>query len=180
MHSNAWKIMSVTFFMIADSLAKSQLGRFCQSRTNHQKQWRTWFFMHLGAFMLTFLISKILIKIWPSLTKFWSNLDLKNVFLQTQNGFCQDGLIPRVWSFFLAPFKSYLAWCAQNSKADLSVTLRPLKLQIGEKMPRPMKFRPKASLFTYPHPFWKVMVPIQVLWSHSRLPPFGHFRFWCD
>ena len=156
------------FLMIGPTLAKPAKLRFCQTVSNHPKKWLTWFFMHLSAFIWTFLISKILIKIWPSLTKFWSNFDLKNVFLQTQNGFCQDGLIPKVWTFFLAPFKSYLAWCAQNSKANFSVTLRPLKLQIGEKMPRPMKYRPKASVFTYPHPFWKVVVPIQVLWSHSK------------
>ena len=154
--------------MFADSLAKSQFCRICQSQTNHQKKLLAWFFMHLGAFISTFLIFKILIKIWQSLTKFWSNFDLKNVFLQTQNGFSQDWLIPKVWTFYLAPFKSYLAWCAQNSKANFSVTLRPLKLQIGEKMPRPMKFGPKASVFTYPHPFWKVVVPIQVLRTHSR------------
>ena len=113
------------------------------------------------------MISKILIKIWPSLTKFWSNFDLKFFFLQTQNGSCQDELISKVWTFYLTPFKSYLAWCAQNSKANFTVTLRPLKLQIAEKVPWPMKFRLKPLVFTYPHPFWKVLVPIQVLRTHS-------------
>ena len=139
-----------------------------------------WFFMHLDAFNWSFWISKILIKIWPSLTKFWSNFELKNVFLETQHGFSQDKLIPKVWTFYLTPFKSYLTKCAQNSKADLSVTLRPLKLQITEKVLRPMKFRPKATVFTYPHPFWKTSAPIQVLWSDSICAiksPFlsGHF-----
>ena len=154
--------------MFADSLAKSQFCRISQSQTNHQKKLLAWFFMHLGAFIWAFLISKILIKIWPSLTKFWSNFDLKNVFLQTQNGFCQDGLIPKVWSFYLVLFKSYSTLCAQNSKANFTVTLGPLKLQIVEKVPWPMKFRLKPLVFTYPHPFWKVLVPIQVLRTHSN------------
>ena len=135
------------------------------------QQWKkislAWLFMHLGAFISPFLNSKILTKIWPSLTKFWSNFDFKNLFLQTQNGFSQDGLIPKVWTFYLALFKSYSTKCAQNSKANFSVALRPLKLQIAEKVLRPMKFRPKASVFTYPHPFWKTSAPIQVLWSDS-------------
>ena len=155
------------FLMIGDSLAKCQFCWFCQSQTNHQKKLVAWFFMHLGAFILTFLISKILIKIWPSLTKIWSNFDLNFFFLQTQNGFCQDELISKVWTFYLTPFKSYLAWCAQNSKANFTVTLRPLKLQIAERVPWPMKFRLKPLVFTYPHPFWKVLVPIQVLRTHS-------------
>ena len=153
--------------MIGLTLANSAKLRFCQTVSKHQKKVLAWFFMHLGVFISTFLIFKILIKIWQSLTKFWSNFDLKIFFLQTQNGFSQDWLIPKVWTFYLTPFKSYLARCAQNSKANFSVTLRPLKLQIGEKMPRPMKFGPKASVFTYPHPFWKVVVPIQVLRTHS-------------
>ena len=35
------------------------------------------------------------------------------------------------------------------------MTLRPLKLQIGEKVLKPMKFGPKALVFIYPHPFPK-------------------------
>ena len=108
-------------------------------------------------------------KFWSKFYKVWPNFDLKNVFLQTQNGFSQDGLIPKVWTFYLAPVKSYSTNCPQNSKANLSVALQPLKLQIAEKVLRPMKFRPKASVFTNPHPFWKVVVPIQVLWSHSSI-----------
>ena len=154
--------------MICLTLAKPAKLKFCQTVINHSKKWFAWFFMHFGAFISPFWISKILTKFWPSLIKFWPNFDLKNVFLQTQNGFSQDGLIPKVWTFYLAPFKSYSTKCAQNSKANFSVALRPLKLQIAEKVLRPMKFRPKASVFTYPHPFWKVVVPIQVLWSHSR------------
>ena len=139
--------------MIGLTLANSAKLRFCQTVSSKKKKGTGMIFHAFGCIYFNFFD--------------FQNFDLKNVFLQTQNGFSQNGLILKVWTFYLAPFKSYLTKCAQNSKANFPVALRPLKLQIAEKVLRPMKFRPKTSVFTYPHPFWKVVVPIQVLWSHS-------------
>ena len=54
-------------------------------------------------------------------------------------------------------------------KADFSITLRPLKLQISEKVLRPMKFRSKALVLTYPKPFGMKVGGSQVFWTGSTL-----------
>ena len=41
----------------------------------------------------------------------------------------------------------------ETPKVDFSIILQPLKLQITEKVLKPMKFRSKALVLTYPKPF---------------------------
>ena len=84
---------------------------FCQSQTNQQIFWKSWFFMHMGPFNWHFWMKKNLTQIWPSLAKFWPNFEPKKNFLSPQNGICQDALIPKVWTFYLTWFKSYSTWC---------------------------------------------------------------------
>ena len=167
MHPNAWKIMPAIFFDDWWQFGKMSILLILPESDQSSKKVGGMIFHAFGSIYFNFFdfknFDQNLTKFDQNLIKFWPQF----FFLQTQNGFCQDELISKVWTFYLTPFKSYLAWCAQNSEANFTVTLRPLKLQIAERVPWPMKFRLKPLVFTYPHPFWKVLVPIQVLRTHS-------------
>ena len=58
-------------------------------------------------------------------------------------------------------------------KADFSITLRPLKLQISGKVLRPMKVRSKALVLTYPKPFGMKVGGSQIISTDSGGKPFG-------
>ena len=114
--SNKWSHMHEKsclnyFSFIGDSLAKFGFCWFCQSQTNQQIFWKSWFFMHMGPFIWHFWMKKKLAEIWPSLAKFWPNFGSQKKLFSPQNGICQDALIPQVWTFYLTWFKSYSTWC---------------------------------------------------------------------
>ena len=102
-----------------------------------------------GSIYLTLLnekkIDPNLAKIDQILTKFWGQI------------FCPSTTkwdLARCIELFMSNGSKVIALGAlEPPKADFSITLRPLKLQISEKVLRPMKFRLKALVLTYPKPF---------------------------
>ena len=130
------------FSLIGDSLAK--FG-FCLLKIM--------IFHAYGSIYLTLLDEKN----WPKFGQVWPNFDqiLGSNFLSFHHkmGFGKMHWFPKYELFMSNGSKVIALGALEPPKADFSITLRPLKLQISEKLLRPMKVRPKALFFAYPHPF---------------------------
>ena len=116
-------------------------------------------------------------KIWPKFGQVWPNFDqiLGSNFLSFHHkmGFGKMHWFPKYEIFLSNGSKVIALGALEPPKADFSITLRPLKLQISEKVLRPMKFRSKALVLTYPKPFGMKVGGSQVFWTdNKRLPPF--------
>ena len=119
-------------------------------------------------------MKKNLAQIWPSLTKFWAQIfcpsttkwDLAKCIDSMQNAKCIE------YELFISLGSKVIALGAlEPPKADFSITLRPLKLQISEKVLRPMKVRSKALVLTYPKPFGMKVGGSQVISTDNRILP---------
>ena len=151
MYPNAWKIMPVTFLWLETVWQNLNMADFAKVRPITKKSdWHDFSCIWVRLFELFWFP-----KFWSKFDQVWPNFDQiltsKMFSFKPKMGFPKMDWFPKFEVFY--PFKSYSTLCAQNSKANFTVTLRPLKLQIAEKVLRPMKFRPKPSVFTYPHPF---------------------------
>ena len=110
-------------------------------------------------------------KIWPKFGQVWPNFDqiLGSNFLSFHHkmGFGKMHWFPKYEIFLSNGSKVIALGALEPPKADFSITLRPLKLQISEKVLRPMKFRSKALVLTYPKPFGMKVGGSQVFWTDN-------------
>ena len=86
-------------------------------------------------------------KIWSKLGQVWSKFDqfFDSIFLSfhLEMGFGKKHWIPKFQLFRPNGSKVIPLHAFKRMKANFSVTLQPLRLKIGEEMPKPIKFGPK-------------------------------------
>ena len=83
-------------------------------------------------------------------------------------GFAKMHWFPKYELFMSKGSKVIALGALEPPKADFSITLRPLKLQISEKVLRPMKFRSKPLVLTYPKPFGMKVGGSQIISTDSN------------
>ena len=150
----AWKIMPELFFLYWWQFGKIWILLILPKSDQSTNFLKIMIFHAYGSIYLTLLNEK---KIWPKFGQVWPNFDqiLGSNFLSFHHkmGFAKMHWFPKYELFMSKGSKVIALGALEPPKADFSITLRPLKLQISEKVLRPMKDRPKALVFAYPHPF---------------------------
>ena len=89
-------------------------------------------------------------QVWPNFDK---NFDLKKISFHPKMEFVKMHWFPEYELFISLGAKVIPLGAFEPPKANFTMTLRPLKLQIGENVFKPIKVRPKVLVFAYPHTF---------------------------
>ena len=167
----AWKIMPEIFFLDWWQFAKIWILLILPKSDQSTIFLKIMIFHAYGSIYLTLLNEKN----WPKFGQVWPNFDqiLGSNFLSfhPKMGFGKMHWFPKYEIFLSNSSKVIALGDLEPPKANFSITLRPLKLQISEKVLRPMKFRSKALVLTYPKPFGMKVGGSQVFSTDStRIP----------
>ena len=131
------------FGALVDCLQKQPNWKFPQVKPMHQKFQKHDFPCTFAPLLNHFRSEKI----WSKLGQVWSKFDqfFDSIFLSfhLEMGFGKKHWIPKFQLFRPNGSKVIPLHAFKRMEANFSVTLQPLRLKIGEEMPKPIKFRPK-------------------------------------